>query len=101
MIVYGKSGSGSHTSCINLSGTAIITYVYYRLKHLLLEAVFFARISRVRRRQKQAACLHARLILATYDEQREREMRSISSLLIRTTAESEGGRSKLHACMQD
>ena len=33
--------------------------------------------SRVRSRQKQAACLHARLILPTYGEQRELEMRSI------------------------
>ena len=43
---------------------------------------FSARISRVRKRQRQDECLHARLSMAIYDEQREREMRSISSLLI-------------------
>ncbi len=43
----------------------------------------FARISRVRRRFRQDACLHAGLSETTYDEQREREMRSISSLLMR------------------
>ncbi|RKI82945.1 hypothetical protein D7V90_10180 [bacterium 1xD42-87] len=43
----------------------------------------FARISRVRKRQRQDACPHARLSMAIYEEQREREMRSISSLLMR------------------
>ncbi len=43
---------------------------------------FFARISRVRKRQRQDACKHARVTMAIYDEQREREMRSISSLLM-------------------
>ena len=67
-------------SRINLSGTAIITYVYYRLKHLLPEAVFFARISRVRRLTKEAPCQHERRLRMAYDEQREREMQSISSV---------------------
>lgn len=44
---------------------------------------FFSRISRVRKRQRQNACLHAGLSVTIYDEQRERGMRSISSLLIR------------------
>ena len=61
---------------------------------------FFARISRVRKRQRQDACLHARLAESIYDEaqdvrgtsvlrgpkwngDRERERRSLSSLLIR------------------
>ena len=55
------------------------------------ERRLFARISRVRKRQRQAACLHARLAMAVYDEQREREMRSISSLLMQW-AESESDR---------
>jgi hypothetical protein len=59
----------------------------------------FARISRVRRRQRQDTCLHVRLSITTYDEaqdargtsvlrgpewngDREREMRSISSLCL-------------------
>ena len=42
----------------------------------------FARISRVRKRQRQDTCKHVRLSMTTYDEQREREMRSISSLLM-------------------
>ncbi len=44
---------------------------------------FFARISRVRRWHRQTTCLHVRLTGAAYDEQRELEMRSILSLLIR------------------
>ena len=32
---------------------------------------FFARISRVRTRQRQAMCLHIKLAVAGYDEQRE------------------------------
>ena len=59
----------------------------------------FARISRVIKRQRQDVCLHARLSMTIYEEaqdvrgtsalrgpkwngDREREMRSISSLLI-------------------
>lgn len=42
----------------------------------------FARISRVRKRRIQDTCLHVRLYAAIYDEQREREMRSISSLVM-------------------
>ncbi len=33
--------------------------------------VLFARISRVRKRQRRDACLHARLTMSLYDEQRE------------------------------
>ena len=42
----------------------------------------FCAISRVIRRQEQDACLHAGLRMTSYDEQRERKMRSILSLLI-------------------
>ena len=48
--------------------------------------LFFCAISRVRKRQGQDVCLHTRLSMTIYDEQREREMRSISSLLIHTTS---------------
>ena len=43
---------------------------------------FFARISRVRRLMKQTSCLYEWMLRETYDEQREREMQSISSLLM-------------------
>lgn len=39
-------------------------------------------MSRVRKRQSQTACLHAGMDMTFYDEQREREMQSISSLLM-------------------
>ena len=43
-------------------------------------------ISRVRKRQRRDVCMHARQSLLLYDEQREREMRSISSLLTRAVS---------------
>ena len=43
---------------------------------------FFARISRVIKTDSQASCLHECQWRCLYDEQREREMRSISSLII-------------------
>ena len=49
----------------------------------------FPRIGRVRRQHKQDACLHVRLDMLFSDEQREREMRSISSLLIRSRKQKE------------
>ena len=42
-----------------------------------------ARISRTRSHAKQASCLHVSLFRRAYGEQREREIRSISSLLMR------------------
>lgn len=43
---------------------------------------FFARISRVRRRTKQALCLHISMIRKSYGEQRERRTQGVLSLLI-------------------
>ena len=45
-----------------------------------LPLLLFARISRVRRWHSQNASLHAGLAGTAYDEQRELEMRSITSL---------------------
>ena len=43
---------------------------------------FFARISRVRSRHRQAACLHASQSMPASDEQRELGRRSLTSLLM-------------------
>lgn len=48
---------------------------------------FFSRISRVGRLARHASCLHECMNRENYDEQREREMQSISSLLMCETRE--------------
>ncbi len=44
---------------------------------------FFSAYKQSQKAVWQDECLHSGLSMLTYDEQREREMRSISSLLIR------------------
>ena len=63
----------------------LIGQFYERGKRRRISAAFvvFSRISRVRRIMKHASCLYESVIHNASDEQREREMRSISSLLIR------------------
>ena len=47
-----------------------------------LKDAIFARISRVRREGRPKPCMHGRRKASPYDEQREREARSDSSLLM-------------------
>ena len=51
-----------------------------------------ARISRTRRHAKQASCSHVSLVCRAYGEQREREIRSISSLLMSACIKMQKGK---------
>ena len=53
---------------------------------------YYARISRTRSHAKQASCVHVSLVCRAYGEQREREIRSISSLLMRACIKIEKGK---------
>ena len=58
----------------------------------MYRARLFVRISRARRYANQASCLHVSLVCRAYGEQREREIRSISSLLISVNNKIKRGR---------
>lgn len=69
-----KSGHGRETGW----------YRGYYSSHVFIAhgALSFARISRVRRCTRCTSCLHVSAYCASYDEQRERGIRSIPSLLM-------------------
>lgn len=59
-----------------------------------LQRVFFARISRVRSSSGQMSCLNEQMSERAYDEQREREKQSFSSLLVRAPHHREASASR-------
>ena len=67
----------------------------------MYRARLFVRISRARRHANQASCLHVSLVCRAYGEQREREIRSISSLLMSACNKIEKGKNKLWEFMKN